>query len=176
MNRYSLAAGAAVFVMTFPALARTFDEPTGFRDLAWGASEKSVRAKLKLTNCGSSDLERDFGTRRCASGPAGSEDGIRIGDVWPETVFYFRDDRFVGWAMSYHANWASEMRSAILDRFGKPELDRQHPGALRWQWPHVEASWTQGAQSEYLRVVVREELLRNEAERAERIKKAGRGF
>ena len=159
----------ALLALAAPALALA-EEPTGFRDIPWGATEATLRAKVPLSDCYPSG-QIDFGTRRCSAA-----DGLRFGAVVPQSVtFYFRDARLVAWAMLYHRNWRPTMVPALLERYGKPTEEGRT--AATWTGARTRIIVTMDySESDYLQVVTQQEIRLHAADRKRAAEKTSKGF
>ena len=161
----ALIIGLAFFIVG-PAWA---EEPTGFRDIPWGATEKAVRAKVPLGECYTA-RQHDFGSRRCSA-----KDGLKFGDVLPMGVaFYFREDRLVGWYVLYNRSWHPTMVAALVERYGKP-TDEDRTGRT-WQGRLAQMTLTNSAESGFLVVATQEEVARRAADRKRAAEKTSKAF
>src|SRR2546428_555215 len=85
-----IASALYAVILAVAAIAHA-DEPKGFRDVPWGASEDTLRLRIPTQSCDVIDPTVDFGTRRCRA--AGN---VTFGKVTPNAVFfYFRNDMLV---------------------------------------------------------------------------------
>lgn len=158
----------ALLVLATPALALA-EEPTGFRDIPWGATEKALRAKVRLQECHAAG-QHDFGRRTCYA-----KDGLKFGEILPmQVAFYFREDRLVAWQVMYNRSWRPTMGAALVERYGKP-TDENREGRT-WLGPRTRMTLTNYAETDFLRVVTQEEIGSHAADRKRAAEKASKGF
>ena len=61
------AALLAIAALAYADEGHGFPEPNGFRDVPWGASEETLRFRIRTQSCDVVDATVDFGTRRCVA-------------------------------------------------------------------------------------------------------------
>ncbi len=149
--------------------AWAFNEPTGFRDIPWGTAEKSVGAKIKLDRCGPSE-RFDYGTRQCRA-----DDSVKIGEVQPLALrFYFREDKLVGWTVSYHRLFRNEMLPTLIEKYGKPT--KETPTLVLWSGAMTQVQWSAYGDNDTVMVLTKDEIAKTEADRKVKAGKAAKDF
>lgn len=166
-----IAAGALSMVALVVALTAHADEPTGFRDVPWGASEETLKFRIPTESCGAADPNTDFGTRRCKA-----RSDITFGDVRPTAVwFFFRNNMLVAWQVASPPRFRETLASALTQRYGKPTTvyEGDH---VAWKGRASDVDFVGGRSQDVIVAVTKAELVMRETERQERAKRAAKGF
>ena len=149
--------GAIVLGMTAAASA---GEPTGFRDVPWGASEETLRFRVQTQSCDVVDPAVDLGTRRCVA--AGS---VTFGRVRPNAVFfYFRNDMLVAWQISAHPRFRVTLARSLMAQYGKPTVVYKG-NHVTWKGHTCDLDFVGGAVQDTIVAVTKAEQMTREAER-----------
>lgn len=147
------------------------NEPTGFRDIPWGATEETWRKKADVTRPCVFTLRGDPGDKRCeATGR------IQIDGIATEAIdFYFRDDKLVAWTVVYDRKSRGTMGAALTEKYGKPTRDGQ--GGAAWIGARAEVTVESlSGERDYLLVITRGELDRQATDQKRAAEKASKGF
>ena len=159
-----LVGGAAAF---YALRAR---EPVGFRDVAWGATEKILRERVPISGCYPADVGVDYGTLRCRADSA-----VTIGDVKPTALwFYLRDNELIGWRLAYSSNDRATMIGAIIKRYGEPtEYDTKQ---ATWKGRRAVVQLAMDPYNDVVLVVTTAELAALEVPKRDAVPKAAKGL
>src|SRR5438105_10479594 len=112
------AARRAIAALAYADEGHGLPGPNGFRDVPWGASEETLRFRIRTQSCDVVDVTVDFGTRRCVA--TGS---VTFGHVPPNAVFfYFRNDMLVAWQISAHPRFRETLARSLMAQYGKPTV------------------------------------------------------
>src|SRR5258705_12182717 len=88
-----------------------FDEPSGFREVAWGSSSGDLRKKLPVDYCGDNPQAGHF----CRSKT------LRIGEVpIGHAVFQFTNDAFDGVMLRFDPKDFDKLSAVFVERYGPP--------------------------------------------------------
>lgn len=162
-----LVAGALYAALLAVAAFAYADEPNGFRDVPWGASEETLRFRIPTQSCGEVDGTVEFGTRRCRA-----RNDIRFGPVTPAAVFfYFRNDMLVAWRLTSYPRLRATLAKTLIQQYGQPSIvyKGEH---VAWKGGTSDVDFVGGAASDVVEAVTKAELVTREAERQERARRA----
>ncbi len=155
------AALLAIAALAYADEGHGFPEPNGFRDVPWGASEETLRFRIRTQSCDVVDATVDFGTRRCVA--TGS---VTFGHVPPNAVFfYFRNDMLVAWQISAHPRFRETLARSLMAQYGKPTV-------VTWRGRTCDLDFVGGAVQDTIVAVTKAELMTREAERRDRAHRA----
>jgi hypothetical protein len=164
-----IVAGALYAAILAVAAFAHADEPKGFRDVPWGASEDTLRFRIPTQSCDVIDPSVDFGTRRCRAASS-----VTFGKVTPNTVFfYFRNDMLVAWQITTHTRFRQTLARSLLQQYGKPTIVYKGDH-VTWRGPTSDLDFVGGAVQDTILAVTKAELVTREAERHERAKRAAK--
>jgi len=165
--KLKIAAGALYAALLAMAALAYAEEPKGFRDVPWGASEDTLRFRLPIQSCDVIDSSVDFGSRRCRA--AGS---VTFGKVTPNAVFfYFRNDMLVAWQITTAPRFRETVAKSLLAKYGTPTTvyEGNH---VTWRGPTSDLEFVGGPGYDSLVAVTNAELATRDAERQERARRA----
>src|SRR5438128_6819460 len=155
-------------VLAVAAIAHA-DEPKGFRDVPWGASEDTLRFRIPTQSCAVIDPSVDFGTLRCRA--AGN---VTFGKVTPNAVFfYFRNDMLVAWRITAHPRFRETLAKSLMKQYGKPTIVYKGDH-VTWKGGTSDLDFVGGTVQDTIVAVTKAELVTREAERQERARKAAK--
>jgi hypothetical protein len=158
---------AALLAVT--AYAYATEEPKGFRDVPWGASEDTLRFRIPIQSCDVIDPTVDFGSRRCRA--AGS---VTFGKVIPNAVFfYFRNDMLVAWQITTSPRFRETVAKSLVAKYGKPTMVYKG-NHVSWRGATSDLEFVGGPGTDSLVAVTKGELATREAERQERARRAAK--
>ncbi|HEY3100460.1 MAG TPA: hypothetical protein VGL14_16220 [Methylomirabilota bacterium] len=161
------AALLAVAALAYADERHGFPEPKGFRDVPWGASEETLRFRVRTQSCDVVDPTVDFGTRRCVA--AGS---VTFGHVTPNAVFfYFRNDMLVAWQISAHPRFRETLARSLMAQYGKPTVVYKGDH-VTWKGRTCDLDFVGGAVQDTIVAVTKAELMTREVERRDRAHRA----
>jgi hypothetical protein len=161
------AALLAMAALAYADEGHRFPEPNGFRDVPWGASEETLRIRVRTQSCDVVDPTVDYGTRRCVA--AGS---VTFGHVTPKAVFfYFRNDMLVAWQISAHPRFRTTLARSLMAQYGKPTVVYKG-NHVTWKGRTCDLDFFGGAAQDTIIAVAKAELLTREAERRDRAHRA----
>ena len=152
-------------------LAAGAEEPLGFRDVPWGASEETLRDRIPTEYCDAGDPDTDYGTRHCRA-----RSDITFGDVRPTSVdFYFRDNRLVAWQVAASPRFRVTLANALTVKYGKPSVvyDGDH---IIWRGQVADLDFIGGRTQDLIVAITKAELASHETEGQARARRAARGF
>jgi hypothetical protein len=156
-----LAAGALYAALLAVAALAYADEPRGFRDVPWGASEEMLRLRIPTQSCGEVDGSAEFGTRRCRA-----RNDVKFGTLTPAAVFfYFRNDMLVAWRVTSYPRFRAALAKMLMEENGRPTVVYKGAGTS-------DVNFVGGAGSDVVEAVTKAELVTREAERQERARRA----
>ena len=161
------AALLAIAALAYADEGHGFPEPNGFRDVPWGASEETLRFRIRTQSCDVVDATVDFGTRRCVA--TGS---VTFGHVTPNAVFfYFRNDMLVAWQISAHPRFRETLARSLMAQYGKPTVVYKG-NHVTWRGRTCDLDFVGGAVQDTIVAVTKAELMTREAERRDRAHRA----
>ena len=167
--RVKIAAGALYAALLAMAALVYAEEPKGFRDVPWGASEDTLRFRVPIQSCDVIDPTVDFGSRRCRA--AGS---VTFGKVTPNAVFfYFRNGMLVAWQITTAPRFRETVAKSLLAKYGAPTTVYKGDH-VSWRGSTSDLEFVGGAGQDSLVAVTKAELATREAERQERARRAAR--
>ena len=161
------AALLAIAALAYADEGHGFPEPNRFRDVPWGASEETLRFRIRTQSCDVVDATVDFGTRLCVA--TGS---VTSGHVTPNAVFfYFRNDMLVAWQISAHPRFRETLARSPMAQYGKPTVVYKGDH-VTWRGRTCDLDFVGGAVQDTLVAVTKAELMTREAERRDRARRA----
>ena len=161
--RINIVAGALCAALVGVAVIAEAEEPKGFRDVPWGASEDTLRLRIPIQSCEVIDPSVEFGTRRCRA--AGS---VTFGKVIPNAVFfYFRNDMLVAWQITTPPRFRETVAKSLLKQYGAPTIVYKGE-QVTWKGRTSDLDFIGGSGQDTLQAVTKAELVTRDAERAER--------
>jgi hypothetical protein len=167
--KLKIAAGALYAALLAMAALAYADEPKGFRDVPWGASEDTLRFRIPIQSCDVIDPTVDFGSRRCRA--AGS---VTFGKVTPNAVFfYFRNDMLVAWQITTAPRFRETVAKSLLAQYGKPTMVYKGDH-VTWSGATSDLEFVGGWGQDSLVAVTKAELATRDVERQERTRRAKR--
>ena len=163
-------AGALYAAILMVAAIAHAEEPNGYRDIPWGASEDTLRFRIPTQSCNVIDSSVDFGTRRCRVGG-----NVTYGKVTPNAVFfYFRNDMLVAWQVTAHPRFRETLARMLLHQYGKPTIVYKGDH-VTWKGRTSDVDFVGGQVQDVVVAVTKAELVTREAERQERARRAAKG-
>ena len=164
-----IAAGVLYAALVAIAACAYAEEPKGFGDVPWGASEDTLRFRIPTQSCNVIDSTVDFGTRRCRAAS-----GVTYGKVTPNAVFfYFRNNMLVAWRLDAHTRHRLVLAKALLKEYGQPTIVYKG-NHVTWKGPTSDVDFVGGQIQDSLVVVTKAELATRESERQEQARRAAR--
>jgi len=155
-------------ILAVAAIAHA-DEPKGFRDVPWGASEDTLRFRVPTQSCAVIDPSVDFGTLRCRAGG-----NVTFGKVTPNAVFfYFRNDMLVAWRVTAHPRFRETLAKTLLQLYGKPTTVYKG-NHVTWKGRTSDVDFVGGSVQDDVVAVTKAELVTRDAERQERARRAAK--
>ena len=145
------------------------EEPNGFRDVPWGASEEMLRFRLPVQSCDVIDPAVEFGSRRCRATAA-----IMFGDIAPNAVFfYFRNDMLVAWQINTAPQFRERIAKSLIAQYGEPTIvyEGDH---VTWKGQSCDLDFTGSPIQDTIVAVTKAELVTRDAERAERARRSAK--
>ena len=120
---------ANLFALLMVASARAAEEPTGFRDIPFGASEAQIREKLPTAKCLAVAGDDQHDDVSCSV-------SSMIGHV-PVLVFYRlvgepMQRRMMNVTLSFKSEDFGRISQAMTDRYGPPTNVSEQRETLRW--------------------------------------------
>ena len=117
-----------------PAVA--WDEPAGFRDVPWGASEERLREHIGLEVCVNT-LSPVSGDRLCRG-------GVTVGEVPVRASFWFRAGGFTRVTLRFDPKNFTTMAIIFKKRYGHPTASREEPVKMRggFEYTNEVLEWT----------------------------------
>jgi len=165
----TMVAGALYAALLAMAAVAYADEPKGFRNVPWGASEEILRFRVATQSCDVIDPAVDFGTRRCRAGG-----NVTFGKVTPNAVFfYFRNDRLVAWQITTHPRFRLTLARSLMQQYGKPTIVYKGDH-VTWKGRTSDLDFVGGTVQDTIVAVTKAELVTHEAERAERARRTAK--
>lgn len=113
-NDYFLPPGGRIIEMpppTWREMERREVEPTGFRDVPWGASEAELQSKMSVKSCW--DVGGGGPERVCKI-------KLMVGDIPATTYIGFRADKMVSYTYIFARDDFFTMLLALKERYGVP--------------------------------------------------------
>ena len=163
-----IASALYAVILAVAAIAHA-DEPKGFRDVPWGASEDTLRLRIPTQSCDVIDPTVDFGTRRCRA--AGN---VTFGKVTPNAVFfYFRNDMLVAWQVTAHPRFRETLAKSLMKQYGKPTVVYKGDH-VTWKGRTSDLDFVGGTVQDTVVAVTKAELVTRDAERQERARRAAK--
>jgi len=163
-------AGALYTAILVVAAIAHAEEPNGYRDVPWGASEETLRFRIPTQSCNVIDSSVDFGTRRCRAGG-----NVTYGKVTPNTMFfYFRNDMLVAWQVTAHPRFRETLARMLMQQYGKPTIVYKGDH-VTWKGRTSDVDFVGGQVQDVVVAVTKAELVTREAERQERARRAAKG-
>lgn len=164
-----IAAGLLYAALLAVAAFAYAEEPRGFRDVPWGASEDTLRFRIPTQSCDVIDPNLEFGTRRCRAAA-----GVTYGKVVPNAAFfYFRNNMLVAWRLDVHTRYRETLAKALLKEHGQPTIVYKG-NHVTWKEPSTDIDFVGGPAVDSLVVVTKAELATREAERQDRARRAAK--
>lgn len=148
--------------------ADTQGEPTGFRDIRWGASEAAIAQVVGAFELCSNEVtpSAQFGNRFCIA-----KDGVMVGDISPKMLtFYFRDGAFAAWIMTSYPSARSTLKSALVEKYGRPTKESGETAA--WNGRRARAMLADDS----LIVVTTQEVALNEIDKKQSARNTAKGL
>ena len=168
MNLKLAAAALWAALLAIAAIAYA-EEPNGFRDVPWGATEETLRFRIPIQSCDVIDPTVEFGSRRCRAAR-----GITFGDVAPnEMFFYFRNNMLVAWQASTPPRVREQVAKSLITKYGQPTTVYQG-NHVTWQGRTSDVDFIGGNLGDKVVAVTKAEQVAREAERQERARSAKR--
>jgi hypothetical protein len=168
MNLKLAAAALWAALLAIAAIAYA-EEPKGFRDVPWGASEETLRFRIPIQSCDVIDPAVEFGSRRCRAGR-----GVTFGDVAPNAVFfYFRNNMLVAWQIITPPRVREQIARSLIAQYGQPTTVYQGDH-VTWKGRTSDLDFVGGNLQDKLVAVTKAEVVAREAERQERTRSAKR--
>jgi hypothetical protein len=136
------------------------EEPNGFRDVPWGASEELLRLRIPIQSCDLIDPAVEFGARRCRASR-----GITFGDIAPHAVFfYFRNDMLVAWQIITPPRLREKVAKSLIAKYGQPTVvyTGDH---VTWKGQTTDLDFVGTAGQDRIVAVTKAELVAHEFER-----------
>lgn len=165
-----IVAGALSAAALAVALTAQAEEPKGFQDVPWGASEDILRFRIPTQSCAVIDPSVDFGTRRCRA--AGN---VTFGKVTPNAMFfYFRNDMLVAWRVTANPRFRETLAKTLMQQYGKPTIVYKGDH-VTWKGGTSDVDFVGGSVQDVVVAVTKAELVTREAERQERARRAAKG-
>lgn len=100
-------------IVVSPQIAGAWNEPSGFRDIPFGASEQTLKEKLPRPMCHDNNDQEVLPERYCFV-------SLRIGSVDASGIFYLRSDHFVNLTISFKSEVFSQIEEAFTEKYGTP--------------------------------------------------------
>jgi hypothetical protein len=167
--KLKIAAGVLYAALLAVAALAYAEEPKGFRDVPWGASEDTLRFRIPTQSCDVIDPATDFGTRRCRAAA-----GMTYGKIPPNDVFfYFRNGMLVAWRLDAHTRYRETLAKTLLKEYGRPTIVYKG-NHVSWKGPTSDVDFIGGLVQDSVVVVTKAELATREAERQERARRAAK--
>lgn len=88
-------------------------EPTGYRDIKWGASKKELKHIIGWTIGGINCFDGHKGVKYCKS-------FYSIGTVKVENTFMLRDDKLTGVLLTYSPDDFDFLKQVFVEKYGAP--------------------------------------------------------
>lgn len=107
-----------LLTLTHEALA--WNEPTGFRDIPFGASERDVLQKFPSAQCLNSTVLDVFPERFCSA-------NTTVGMVPVTVTFWFRSTRFTSVTLDFKSEKFNALEESFIARYGQPTTVREEP-------------------------------------------------
>jgi hypothetical protein len=167
--KLKIAAGALYAALLAVAALAYAEEPKGFRDVPWGASEDTLRFRIPIQSCDVIDPAVDFGSRRCRA-----KTSVTFGKVTPNAVFfYFRNDMLVAWQITTAPRFRETVAKSLLAKYGTPTI--VYKGShVTWKGATSDLDFVGGPGQDSLVAVTKAELVARETERQERARRAAK--
>jgi hypothetical protein len=167
--KLKIAAGVLYAALLAVAAFAYAEEPKGFRDVPWGASEDTLRFRISTQSCDVIDPTVDFGTRRCRAAA-----GVTYGKVAPSAIFfYFRNGMLVAWRLNAHTRYREALAKALLKQYGQPTIVYKG-NYVSWKGPTSDVDFVGGQVQDSVVAVTKAELATRETERRERERRAAK--
>jgi len=167
--RSKIAAGVLYAALLAVAAFAYAEEPKGFGDVPWGASEDTLRFRIPTQSCDVIDPTVDYGSRRCRA--AG---GVTYGKIPPNAVFfYFRNNMLVAWRVNAHTRYRETLARMLLKQYGHPTTVYKG-NYVTWKGSTTDIDFIGGPVQDSLVVVTKAEQVTREAERQERARRAAK--
>ena len=167
--KLKIVAGVLYAALLAVAALAYAEDPKGFGDVPWGASEDTLRFRIPTQSCDVIDSTVDFGTRRCRASA-----GITYGKVTPNAVFfYFRNNMLVAWRLDAHTRHRVVLAKMLLKQYGQPTIVYKG-NHVTWNGPTSDVDFVGGQIQDTLVVVTKAELATRDAERQERARRAAK--
>jgi hypothetical protein len=167
--KLKIAAGVLYAALLAVAAFAYAEEPKGFRDVPWGASEDTLRFRISTQSCDVIDPTVDFGTRRCRAAA-----GVTYGKVTPSAIFfYFRNGMLVAWRLNAHTRYREVLAKALLKQYGQPTIVYKG-NYVSWKGPTSDVDFVGGQVQDSVVAVTKAELATRETERRERERRAAK--
>src|SRR5215470_16529268 len=164
-----IAAGVLYAALLAVAAFAYAEEPKGFGDVPWGASEDTLRFRIPTQSCDVIDPTVDYGSRRCRAAA-----GVTYGKIQANAVFfYFRNDMLVAWRVNAHTRYRETLARMLLKQYGHPTTVYKG-NYVTWKGSTTDIDFIGGPVQDSLVVVTRAEQVAREAERQERARRAAK--
>ena len=163
-----IAAGVLSALLAVAAFAYA-EEPKGFGDVPWGASEDTLRFRIPTQSCDVVDPTVDFGSRRCRAAA-----GVTYGKIPPNAVFfYFRNNMLVAWRVDAHTRHRVTLAKMLLKQYGHPTIVYKG-NHVTWKGSTTDIDFVGGQVQDSVVVVTKAEVVTREAEQQDRARRAAK--
>jgi len=167
--RLKLVTAALYAALLAVAATACAEEPNGFRDVPWGASEDTLRLRIPIRSCDVIDPAVEFGTRRCRAAAS-----VTFGNVTPNAVFfYFRNDMLVAWQITTPPRFRETLAKSLVVQYGKPTIVYKGD-YVSWKGSTSDLDFVGSPGQDRIVAVTKAELAASETERQERARRSAK--
>jgi hypothetical protein len=131
----TLAALIALFALQLPLISYA-DDPSGFRDIPFGASMEEVKGKIPRLSCGQWGERRELLDQYCAG-------ETEIADTRVNVQFWFFGNRMGSFALNFKLDQFRLIKEAFIGRYGPPTQSESNEFKTRGGLTYVneELTW-----------------------------------
>lgn len=116
----------SLITLSSPRSAIAWNEPSGFRDIPFGASEQEIKQKLPRAYCHDREitLPKALPERYCTA-------DVTIGEVGISVRMHLRSGQFTALSFVFKSDEFNAMEGAFIEKYGKPTNTKEEPGKTR---------------------------------------------